>query len=233
MTTDSIKIDAKALQIIAAFAFGVIFVTAILILVVSIKNITPPQMWVFKVVLSLAAGGVGAVLPGFIVVSPAKWLRAGGALAVFLLVFWSQPKVVDAITPPYKPSTSGKPTAESWLKLVDEGKFEESFHLTANIFKQAYPYSQYLELLSPTRHELGEVESRIFVSTSVAESPPGAPKGFYSLFSFRSKFSNRSGYVYENITLVGEEETQGWAVYGFNYMTRNTDGAFVPFERGL
>src|SRR5207249_652829 len=46
---------------------------------------------VFRIVLALAAGGVGAVIPGILNVNIPKVLTAGGALAVFVVVYFYSP----------------------------------------------------------------------------------------------------------------------------------------------
>ncbi len=79
---------------IAAFAFGVMFVATLLVLAVAFPQPTPFQYHIFRIVLALACGGVAAVIPGFLAVRMDKKglvIRAGGALAVFLLVYFFNP----------------------------------------------------------------------------------------------------------------------------------------------
>jgi hypothetical protein len=73
------------------FVFGVIFLSAILILAVFIPQPSDFQYQVFRIVLALAAGGVGAVIPGILNVNIPKVLTAGGALAVFAVVYFYSP----------------------------------------------------------------------------------------------------------------------------------------------
>ncbi len=75
----------------AAFGFGVVFVITLLALAIAVPNPTPFQYNVFRIVLALAAAGVAATIPGFIQVTVHIWLRAGGALAVFAIVFFYNP----------------------------------------------------------------------------------------------------------------------------------------------
>jgi hypothetical protein len=81
MTTDKIL----------AFAFGVVFVVVMLCLAVFFPNPTETQWFIFRVVLALAAAGVGAVLPGLLNVQAGPAIRAGGALALFVIVYWFNP----------------------------------------------------------------------------------------------------------------------------------------------
>ncbi len=81
----------KSVERLLAFGFGVIFVVVLLILAVKFPNPTPFQYTVFRIVLALAAGGVAAMIPGFLTLEVSKWLRAGGALAVFVVVYFYSP----------------------------------------------------------------------------------------------------------------------------------------------
>ncbi len=82
-------------QIIVAFIFGSTFVVALIVLAIVRPTPSPFQFLVFRIALSLAAAGVAAMIPGFInlEVSPSVGLviRAGGALAVFVIVFFLNP----------------------------------------------------------------------------------------------------------------------------------------------
>lgn len=78
-------------QQLAVFVFGVVFVVVMLVLAVAIPNPTPTQYETFKIVLALAAAGVAAFIPGFLEITLPGWLRAGGALAVFALVYLKSP----------------------------------------------------------------------------------------------------------------------------------------------
>jgi len=74
-----------------AFGFGVVFVTALLVLAVALPNPTATTFFIFRVVLALSAAGVGAVFPGLLVVNVTKFIRAGGALGLFVLVYLMNP----------------------------------------------------------------------------------------------------------------------------------------------
>ena len=80
---------------ILAFIFGVIFVTVLLVVSLVIPNPTPSQFVTFRTIMALAAGGVAAVIPGILNINmsagPKFALQAGGALAVFVIVFFYHP----------------------------------------------------------------------------------------------------------------------------------------------
>jgi len=82
------------LELGLAFVFGCVAIGVVLWLAFRGQNLNEQQFEILRIVLALAGGGVGAVIPGFLDVSMkagAKLaLRAGGALAVFVvLYFWS------------------------------------------------------------------------------------------------------------------------------------------------
>jgi len=81
----------KNQQKLVAFVFGVVFLIALLTLAVAFPDPTSFQYTVFRIILSLAAAGIGALLPGVLDVNPGKWIRAGGALAVFVIVYFYSP----------------------------------------------------------------------------------------------------------------------------------------------
>lgn len=231
------KISSKNLQIIAAFAFGVIFVSVILFLVFSSEDLNQNKMWVVRVVMSLAAAGVAAVLPGFIdLEGKLPWInitfvRAGGALAVFCLVFIYPIK--ENLPPPldiYIPPTLPKATAENWINLISEKKYDIAYGQTSKTFINRYSKENFVELLDPIMTALGELQEKSQVSITSFTSPPGFDIGAYSQQIYKSRYSNQPKNVYIEVTLIGEKSVSDWRVYGFRFASKNDDGIFVPLE---
>jgi hypothetical protein len=87
--------SGQRLSVVLAFVFGVVFLAALLALAVAIPNPSITQYEVFRIVIAVAAGGVAAVVPGLLDVHLGKgrWfaLRAGGALAVFVVIYFFSP----------------------------------------------------------------------------------------------------------------------------------------------
>ena len=81
----------KKMQQLLAFVFGVVFISALLGLSILFPNPSDFQYLTFRITLSLAAAGVAAMIPGFLQVTIPNWLRAGGALAVFSIVYFFNP----------------------------------------------------------------------------------------------------------------------------------------------
>ncbi|WP_343499196.1 hypothetical protein [Achromobacter denitrificans] len=112
----------KAQERIAVFIFGVVFVIALLILAVAVREPTPLQYQVFNVVLALAAAGVAAMLPGFIEANLPKWARAGGSLAVFLLVLQKGP--ASLVVPPPPEPLKGTVILRDGFSFFDQSGYQ-------------------------------------------------------------------------------------------------------------
>jgi hypothetical protein len=82
-------------QVLIAFVFGGVFVVALIILAIAFPRPTSFQYTIFRSVMALAASGVAAMVPGFLTVDISEAtkvaIRAGGALAVFVVVYFFNP----------------------------------------------------------------------------------------------------------------------------------------------
>jgi hypothetical protein len=84
---------------ITGFIFGLIFVSLLLAINLIIAEPTPSQYATFKTILALAAAGIGGILAGTLHVEGTlqKWsVRAGGAIALFALVYFFSPAFPNA-----------------------------------------------------------------------------------------------------------------------------------------
>jgi DNA-binding MarR family transcriptional regulator len=81
-------------EVVFISAFGVIFIVTLLVLAVLFPHPTAFQLLVFRTTLALSAAGIAAAIPGFLNLSmdvTGLAVRAGGALAVFVLVYRLNP----------------------------------------------------------------------------------------------------------------------------------------------
>ncbi len=76
---------------ILIFSFGIVFIITMLVLAIAFPNPTNFQYNVFRIILALAIAGIAAFIPGFINLNLGSWLKAGGALAVFAIVYFFNP----------------------------------------------------------------------------------------------------------------------------------------------
>ena len=101
--------------LVAVFAFGVVFVAVLLLIAIKIPRPTPFQYTVFRIVLALAAAGVAAFIPGLIGVEMSSAIKAGGAMAVFVIVYFYSPAAM--------------PDAAAWIALTADWKAPRAFNL--------------------------------------------------------------------------------------------------------
>jgi DNA-binding MarR family transcriptional regulator len=96
-------------ELIFVSVFGVVFIVSLLTLAIRFPHPTNFQLLVFRTVLALAAAGIAASVPGFLNLSldlTGVAVRAGGALAVFLLIYRLNPAetvVQDQSVAPERP----------------------------------------------------------------------------------------------------------------------------------
>jgi hypothetical protein len=87
----------KPVERLLALFFGVVFIAAILALAVVFPQPSLFQYQVFRIVLALAAAGFVSMTPGFLQVTISNFLRAGGGLAVFAIVYFYNPASLVAM----------------------------------------------------------------------------------------------------------------------------------------
>jgi hypothetical protein len=95
VATPSTPAPDHKLALVLAFVFGAVFMAALLVLAVAIPNPTLSQLEIFRITIALAAGGGAAIIPGLLDLHLGQGarfaLRAGGALAVFVVVYFYSP----------------------------------------------------------------------------------------------------------------------------------------------
>lgn len=74
-------------EVAATFVFGIAFLAVILALAFVFPEPTPFQYLVMRIALALAGAGIATMLTGFINVEIPEYVKAGGALAVFVMIY--------------------------------------------------------------------------------------------------------------------------------------------------
>jgi len=83
----------KTLEIVL-LTTGLVLIIATLVMSLIIIKPTVFQLWVFRVIMALGGSCLGAIIPGFIEFSGQMneiALRAGGAIALFLVIYLINP----------------------------------------------------------------------------------------------------------------------------------------------
>jgi hypothetical protein len=112
-----------------------------------------------------------------------------------------------------KPEQLAQAAAESWLGVVDNGKYAESWNQAAAYFKAAVTQDQWQKMLTTTRTPLGKMLSRKLKSATYTRTLPGAPDGEYVILQFESSFEHKSSAI-ETVTPMLDQDGQ-WRVSGY------------------
>jgi hypothetical protein len=109
--------------------------------------------------------------------------------------------------------TAGIAAAKSWLGLVDQGQYAESWNEAAPVFQGAVTEQNWADALDKVRKPLGELLSRNLKSAKEMTQMPGAPDGKYVVMQFDASFANKPSAI-ETVT-VGPEENGQWKASGY------------------
>lgn len=205
------EIDVKAL---IAFVFGAIFIITILAFATIVKDPSSTAIWTYRVILALAAGGVAAILPGFIDVKYKSFVQAGGAIGVFvlvLLVFPTPSPTPEKAAAPEKaveapasqevvwPSDDPDFVARKYVELVDGGKFLEAYEQVDKTM--GIPWATFEASYKAGHVPLGPVVDRRQTGAKREIDPPGRPKGGYAIVTYQTKFTNEAKCREEVVSL--------------------------------
>ena len=109
--------------------------------------------------------------------------------------------------------TQATDAAKAWLKLIDEGKYDESWQQAAAFFRKSVGKGQWKKMVEGVREPLGAVQDRQLDSAKYMETLPGAPDGEYVIIQFKTKFANKDSAIE---TLTPMKDADGvWRVSGY------------------
>lgn len=100
--------------------------------------------------------------------------------------------------------------AAQWLKLIDEGKYADSWDYAAQKFQVTLKKEEWVLVEQKLRQPMGSLISRQLVQQLPAKDPKGLPAGDYMVLAYKSSFTNRPN-VRELVTMVKESDGQ-WRV---------------------
>jgi len=104
-------------------------------------------------------------------------------------------------------------SAEAWLDLVDEGRYDESWEEAASLVKTSVTKDDWGRSIASARRPLGKLVSRTVKSRTYAETLPGAPDGRYVVIQYDTTFENKKSAM-ETITPMMDSDG-GWRVSGY------------------
>jgi hypothetical protein len=103
--------------------------------------------------------------------------------------------------------------AQSWLAIVDAGKYGDSWQSAAQYFKDKVPQDQWETSLRQVREPFGTVVSREISNLQYTTNMPGAPVGEYAIIQFKTDFKDKHGSI-ETITPMLDKDGT-WRVSGY------------------
>lgn len=111
------------------------------------------------------------------------------------------------------PEDAAQKAAEAWLKLVDQGKYGESWDTASGLFKAAVTREQWAQAATSARTQVGTFGSRKLKSRQATDALAGAPPGKYVTILYDSTFEKKAGAVE---TFVAVQDTDGaWRAAGY------------------
>lgn len=104
-------------------------------------------------------------------------------------------------------------SSESWLTLVDSGKYAESWDEAAQFFKAAVTKDQWQAMLHATRDPLGKLVSRTVKSANYTKTLPGAPDGEYVVIQYDTYFEHKQSAVETVVPMLDKDGK--WRISGY------------------
>jgi hypothetical protein len=135
-----------------------------------------------------------------------KFLRS---LLVLTLVLG----ICAAVQAQQKPEQLAQQSADTWLALVDAGKYADSWQEAAQFFKAAVTKEQWQNALRGSRDPLGKMLLRKLKSATYTKTLPGAPDGEYVVIQYESSFEHKQSAV-ETVTPMLDKDGK-WRVSGY------------------
>ena len=112
-----------------------------------------------------------------------------------------------------KPQQLAQQSADTWLALVDSGKYGDSWNEASQLFKGAVTKDKWEDALHATRDPLGKLVSRKLKSADYKTSLPGAPDGQYVVIQYETSFEHKQSAV-ETVTPMLDKDGK-WRVSGY------------------
>jgi predicted SnoaL-like aldol condensation-catalyzing enzyme len=103
--------------------------------------------------------------------------------------------------------------AQTWLTLIDEGKYSANWDAAAQYFKNAIAKEKWEQMLGAVRKPLGKLLFREPINRTYTQSLPGAPDGEYVVIQFKASFKNKESGV-ETVTPMLDGDGK-WRVSGY------------------
>ena len=207
-----------SLEIILTFSFGVL--ALIVLFVIGLLVDQPNQLLslVSRVTLALACAGIAAMLPGFIQLNIASHtnlaIRAGGAVAIFVLVYLVDPgSQLDSNSQtceiPEAPHNNFMPVVEDWNAKIEAQEYAEAYVAASSWTRNQYTLEFMKTVYENFGREVGNLKSRTLVGSSSLQQLADGVCGNFRLITYSTEFEE-GGKLTENFIVMIED--QKWVV---------------------
>ena len=109
-------------------------------------------------------------------------------------------------------SDQAAPSGEAWLKLVDGGKYADSWKEASTYFRSRITEKTWVSMVQGVRAPLGARTSRKLQNLTFTKTLPGAPDGSYAVMVFQTSFQNKASAA-EQLTVMADGDR--WRVAGY------------------
>ena len=104
-------------------------------------------------------------------------------------------------------------SALSWLRVVDTGKYEQSWDEASSFFKSAVTKAAWNSALQQARGPLGSASHRSSMGSTYQTDLPNAPKGEYVVMQYKTDFA-KTGAAIETVSAMLDRDGK-WRVAGY------------------
>jgi len=137
-----------------------------------------------------------------------------GVLLMTLALGLALLAALPQVTSPPTPTTSAESpdaevvdTAQRWLALLDQSRWDETYQATGASFRKSNTLQMWTTESEKARAQFGKMISRTFVSQEDIPAPPAG----YQVTKFRTRFANKADAL-ETVSLTREDGR--WRVAG-------------------
>lgn len=199
---------------IAVFGFGIIFLSAILVLVVLIPMPSITQFFAFRLTMALSAAGIGALLPGFLrldVLCPCKVVSAPAARWRCLRQFGLRTGDLGIEVQP--PKEDARLLIDRFLNLTDARDHKAAYTLYSKRNKERVSEDAYMSMSKQVRDPLGSIGQRLLVSAGTPDEVNGV-RGPFVFHTYQGRFSDSKDVWAEVVSTIPENGT--WRINSYN-----------------
>ena len=106
---------------------------------------------------------------------------------------------------------AARPAVDTWLELIDSGRYRDAWPLGSTYFKRVVSADDLVQAMETHREPLGAVDTRTLRSAVRTDTVAGAPDAPYVLFTFQTVFADRTTMLE---TVTAEREDGTWLIAG-------------------